>query len=726
MVLPHNGLQVHDRIGSAPRAAVTPKPPHNSSLLDAALSYARAGYRVFPLEPDGKRPTIKAWPERATTNDAQIREWWRERPNANIGVATGGELLVIDVDTKNGKQGLRSLELLETLFDVPQGLRVRTPSGGWHIYLRVPAETDLTIGAESIDGFPGLDHRCNGGYVVGAGSVIGTDRYESVDVDQPVPLASLPPADRELIGLCRGGRRRRDKSESCEPLVELDLPNAIARAVDYLKYRAPEAAPGNRNDTAYRVAAQVRDFGISETQCFALMSEHWESASIMDSVDELMGCVANAYSYATGAWGGMSGLSEFDDVSEFLKGQEKTTFGEWIRPFDPTQIPKRAWVLGEFLAKGYLTALVAPPGAGKTTLEITMAVALAAGRSDVVGMPVTGKYRVFLWNQEDEMDELRRRLAAVMRAFNVTFKDLTIDGHPSLLIGSGVDDSLMIARRGPAAIVPSPAAVQLIKMFIDAKIDVAMFDPFVELHPADENSNVEINQVAQVFRKIAVEAHCAVVLAHHTRKPSTSDSTGHIGNMDSGRGAGALIGVTRMGGTLYTIDDKTAGQYGVPAEDRHRYVRFDRGRNNMGLAGGAPQFFKREGVNIGTFEDPEEVGILRPIVLQRRKAPADQRADDLAEAAAAVVGEAEAMPAVDIARALIISDPLYSDASAEALTKALKRLVRSGKMSGFRVEERSVANRSGRVACLVRTADKGADGQPDNASADSPASKKRP
>ncbi|WP_376796792.1 bifunctional DNA primase/polymerase [Thermogemmatispora sp.] len=72
-------------------------------LLDYALSYARHGWRVVPLYerlPDGRcaceRAGCRAEHPRvpdlscATTDEEQIRRWWRLAPRAGIGVVITG------------------------------------------------------------------------------------------------------------------------------------------------------------------------------------------------------------------------------------------------------------------------------------------------------------------------------------------------------------------------------------------------------------------------------------------------------------------------------------------------------------------------------------------------------------------------------------------------------------------------------------------------------------
>lgn len=69
---------------------------------------------------------------------------------------------------------------------LPDSFRVATPSGGRHVYMRVPPDFAYTVAAEQViagirlsplPDFPGVDVRCNGGYVVGPGSVTKEGAY---------------------------------------------------------------------------------------------------------------------------------------------------------------------------------------------------------------------------------------------------------------------------------------------------------------------------------------------------------------------------------------------------------------------------------------------------------------------------------------------------------------------------------------------------------------------
>ena len=60
------------------------------------------GYSVIPVGRD-KKPFVE-WKryqtERATAE--QIKEWWKQYPEANVGIVTGKEFGIVVVDVENG------------------------------------------------------------------------------------------------------------------------------------------------------------------------------------------------------------------------------------------------------------------------------------------------------------------------------------------------------------------------------------------------------------------------------------------------------------------------------------------------------------------------------------------------------------------------------------------------------------------------------------------------
>jgi bifunctional DNA primase/polymerase-like protein/primase-like protein len=129
-----------------------------------AAFYRRLGWTVIPVRHGDKRPLIRWEPfQRRGPATAEVDEWFRQWPDANIGIVTGAvsNLVVLDVDPAHG--GDESLaRLAQRHGDLPPTPEVTTGGGGHHLYFRHPGGSVRNrAGLE-----PGLDLRADGGYVV--------------------------------------------------------------------------------------------------------------------------------------------------------------------------------------------------------------------------------------------------------------------------------------------------------------------------------------------------------------------------------------------------------------------------------------------------------------------------------------------------------------------------------------------------------------------------------
>lgn len=145
------------------------------SMLAAALWYVGHGVPVFPLTERAKTPLPRSHGCRDATVDVDaVRAWWGRFPNANIGIATGHVVDVIDIDGLRGNIALAGM-----LGDAPHALdhvigKVSTPRpGGRHLY--VPTRAGYSNGAKLDDG---IDYRGRGGYVVAPPSYVVERTYE--------------------------------------------------------------------------------------------------------------------------------------------------------------------------------------------------------------------------------------------------------------------------------------------------------------------------------------------------------------------------------------------------------------------------------------------------------------------------------------------------------------------------------------------------------------------
>lgn len=129
----------------------------------------------------------------------------------NIGVRLTDADLVLDIDPRHG--GDESLSRLAGTLGVDFNAWpiVRTGSGGQHIYMHKPANTRIS---GKLRGYPGIDLKTAGGFVVAAGSVHPNGNAYTWDDDLlAVPLDEIRDAPANLIELLR----RTEAVASSEP-----------------------------------------------------------------------------------------------------------------------------------------------------------------------------------------------------------------------------------------------------------------------------------------------------------------------------------------------------------------------------------------------------------------------------------------------------------------------------------------------------------------------------
>lgn len=102
-----------------------------NKFYEAACAYAEAGRPVLPLKAGDKSPITLHGVKDATTNLDQIRKWWTQFPDANVGIAVGHEVFGLDIDYKDGADK-------DFLKRIPVTAIVKSPSGGHHAYFKLP------------------------------------------------------------------------------------------------------------------------------------------------------------------------------------------------------------------------------------------------------------------------------------------------------------------------------------------------------------------------------------------------------------------------------------------------------------------------------------------------------------------------------------------------------------------------------------------------------------
>jgi len=274
---------------------------------------------------------------------------------------------------------------------------------------------------------------------------------------------------------------------------------------------------------------------------------------------------------------------------------------------DPSAIPTRDWLYGRHLIRRYVSGKAAAGAVGKTSLQVVESLAQASGRP-LLGKEVPRPMRVWLFNLEDDQDEINRRVSAAMKFYGL--KDADLGGRLHIQ----TDTSLVISqttREGTQILAPVVGA--LVKAIKSKGIDIFSVDPFVSSHDAPENDSGAMDKVLKSgWIPVARQGNCAVELVHHTTK--SAGSSGEATAM-SARGSGAFVFACRSFHVLNPMTPAQAVSAGVEKPERYFSVKDD--KQNLAPKTGSLDWYKMESVNLGNgakgnlnFTTSDEIGVV--------------------------------------------------------------------------------------------------------------------
>lgn len=288
--------------------------------------------------------------------------------------------------------------------------------------------------------------------------------------------------------------------------------------------------------------------------------------------------------------------------------QEEFDATPW-RPIDPAKIPRRQWLYGKHYIRRFVTTTISPGGVGKTSLVLAEAIAMVTGHP-ILGVPIEEVSRVWVWNGEDPIEELQRRIAATCQHFEIDQFELS-----GLFVDSGRNREICLAKElKGGAIVSVPDYEKVISAIRKNRIDVFVVDPFISSHRVNENDNNSIDLVAKAWARIADETNCSIELVHHARKTGGQEVT-----VEHARGAVALISAARSARALNSMSEDEAAKLGrdVLKGIRQQFFRVDNGKANLALPPNRSRWFKMQTVTLpngsgGLLDGGEEVGVPVP------------------------------------------------------------------------------------------------------------------
>jgi P4 family phage/plasmid primase-like protien len=242
------------------------------SVARDAVDYAKRGWHVFPAPPGKKQSYLKGedhggarWGASGKPEDvaANFALW----PRANVGIATQESgIFVLDLDRKNDVDGVAWLAAqIDIQGEWPDTVEALSPSGGWHVYFRYPADFDPKTCEGEIA--PGVDVRGHGGMVIAPPSIKpgASKPYRWKNPPGPFDVAEAP---QWLLALLP--KRERSPRFAAAPLQSVGATSAWAQsALQSEIANVQGATQGTRNGALNKAA-----FSLGQIIAGGALQEH--------------------------------------------------------------------------------------------------------------------------------------------------------------------------------------------------------------------------------------------------------------------------------------------------------------------------------------------------------------------------------------------------------------------------------------------------------------------
>ena len=439
----------------------------------AALFLAGKSWPVFPVKSGGKVPLCEHGLKDATTDPAKIEEWAKRWPSANVGYATGTNV-VLDLDPRaSGNESLAELEKIHGL--LPDTLTVATAGGGKHFYFRSDS-APIRNSASKLGA--GLDVRGAGGYVVTPPSVGESGkRYEWLRRVQPV---ALPPWLKEKM------------------LAASDAAPASTNGNGAV-LTGDEVPQGQRHQRMLKLAASLRNQGFS-------------SAAILSNL-----CVANALQCKPpldeadlaklAAWagakeiGGRNGRQPMDKSEKVL-----------VQSFSTIESESVEYLWEKRIALGKLNIFASDPGKGKSLISNDIAARISRAGSFPDGSAAIQGAALFLTAEDGRADTIRPRLEA--HGADLSFVHF-ISGTQISRPDGTTGEAHFNLERDIETLDAAVAAIPDLRLLVVDPIDAY-------LGSVDSHRNSDVRRILTPLAELSERRRIATLLIMHLKKSETS------------------------------------------------------------------------------------------------------------------------------------------------------------------------------------------------------------
>lgn len=450
--------------------------PEKNKFLESALWYAKHGWAVFPITPGQKEPPlIKEWETKATTDEKQIRAWWKWKPRANVAVRTGDTFFAVDVDFRHG--GVATIENLERqhgkLRDTLRQVTGRQDSS-YHLLYQLPPGEPIIKCDKNVCGWAGVDLRAYHGYILVHPSIHPESKKEYFWDGDPSKKSifdePINPADPWLIDAIRQAQN----------------PNGARKP-----YEVPRKfQKGEQEKRLIQMAGRMRYAGSDYEEILAAMTAWNETRCTEPGPPEHIAQYARSMmNYKPGD---RRALAAEDQVPLALP--EPLSVGELL----DLEVAPPEILIDQLLPRRGATMLQGPQKVGKTIFAAQTAIAIATGKRLFENYAVRKSGPVIVVEQDDP-------------AGDASFKDIYLRAKVPREV------PLHFHRKAP--VVFCEAFIEWLDREIEKRHAVAVvLDSYTALRPSRKgggdvvkDESVEITQLDTLGKR----RNCLILLLHH-------------------------------------------------------------------------------------------------------------------------------------------------------------------------------------------------------------------
>ncbi len=495
-------------------------------------------FRVFPatITPDGRKiPLIKEWRERSSTNP-EDHKLWKELFNGRFhyfGVPTGqiNDLLVLDVDVKGG--GLDTIKR----FHIPSTRSQRTISGGLHFFFKVPR--DGRVYGNRVKFLPGLDIRCEGGYII----YYGADDKPILDAPQWL-LDAISPVSHTV---------------NTSP-IKVD-PSIAEKIIQDSLQTIKDAPDGERNNTLNTEAFKVGQLVASQS----ISREFAESALLKAALE----CGMPSYECRRTIESALKGSTAKPLTSPFDNAAPVPSFPipEIPQPVNWTPLPftredllnaqhlRRPQLFQDWSTED-IHITTADGGTGKTTLKLFEAVCLALG-DRFLGFNCVQPGRTLYITGEDTAKKLAAMIGVIIRQMGLLenfpgFPEKVQTVLQSVIVKKDADLCLIVRDRNGFIHPNGDAMNKIMQAVREIKPKLIVFDPISSFWGSEAALNDMNKAVTKFLGELVEQSGACVEMINHMGKSSSANKDM---TQFAGRGGSGLPSNSRVSRVLRSIGE---------------------------------------------------------------------------------------------------------------------------------------------------------------------------